>query len=95
MPHEKDWHIVCIWLELGFEHGGYVSEDGRGGACEAAGCGGDDGAAPSALVEAEGLDPAGGEGGKECIIGIDVIGEAVDEDEDCGGWEVGRLRWFS
>ena len=42
-----------------------------------------DGLAPAALVEAVALDAAGGEGGEQAVVAIDVVGEAMNEEEDC------------
>lgn len=50
------------------------------GACGAAGRGSGHGAAPSALVESDGLNGACGQGGKERVVCVAVIAEAMDED---------------
>lgn len=64
MAHQENRYIVFVLIQLGLDHGGDVGEDGGRGAGEPAGGGGSDGATPSSLVEAEGLDPAGGERGE-------------------------------
>lgn len=95
MAHQENGYVVFIFIYLSLEHGGDVGEYGGCGAGEPTGRGGSDGATPSALVEAEGLDPARSERGEEGVVGVDVVGETVDEDED-GRWgEVRRLVRFS
>lgn len=50
------------------------------GACGAAGRWSRHGAAPSALVESDGLDPARGQGGEERVVCVAMVAEAMDED---------------
>ena len=91
MPHQKHRDIgAVIASQLRLQDRGHVGQHGARGPRQAAAGGGCDGAAPSALVEAAGLDPARGERGEERVVGIDVVGEAMDEDHDgcgrCAGW---------
>jgi len=74
------------------DHGGDVGKDGRRGTGEPTGRWRRDRATPSSLVEAEGLDPARGERGEQGVVGVDVIGETMYEDED-GRW--GKVRRLS
>jgi hypothetical protein len=47
-------------------------------------------ASPTTLVEAKHFDAACSEGGKEFVVSIAVVAEAVDED-DLGNWFSVRL----
>ena len=70
----------------------HVVEHGFGGARKALFRWRRYGAAPAALVEAVALNTMRGEGGKEGVIGIDVVGKAVDQEEESfggSGWLAG------
>ena len=79
MAHDEDWDARRP-REDGFNEGDNVGEDEGGGACEPAVFGGVDGLAPAALVEAVGFYAVGCETGKEFIVAVYVVVEAVDED---------------
>lgn len=67
-----------------------VGEDFFGGAGVAPGGFEGGGAAETALVIAGEDDAAGGEDGGEGLVGVDVVGEAVDEDDVCDGGDCVR-----
>jgi len=51
-----------------------------------------DGPTPAALVEAIGCDAQGCEGGEEDTVGVDVVTEAVDENEASFGLADGLVE---
>lgn len=94
MAHQKHRYVVFILIQLSLYHGGDVGKYGRRRPGEPTGRWRSDGATPSSLVEAEGLDSARGERGEQGVVGIDVIGEPMYEDQDgCWGEVRGLVRF--
>jgi hypothetical protein len=74
------------------DEGGHVGEHLGGGAREASISGLADGAAPAALVEAVDGDSARRERVEKGCVAVDVVAEAVEEDELGFGRAIG-LDW--
>jgi len=88
VAHDKDGELVRVVVEVRRDEGGHVGEDALGRARVAAVARVRDRAAPATLVDAVHGDATRGEGGKEAVVAVDVVAEAVDEEEfgfDWGG----------
>lgn len=80
MAHDESRHIR---RHLILDKGRDVADDNGGSTGESpvSLCG--RAAAPAALIPGEDLDAGGGELWEECVVAVDVLGEAMDENELC------------